>query len=108
MKTVPLSTRLDEAEAAEIDHFASEDGLERSAFLKQLIRKAFSEYRIKKAVERYRSGTITLSKAAELAKLSTYDLLALLPNEQLELNYNVEDLEIDLAPLPVARRKRKR
>ncbi len=47
----------------------------------------------------YRAEGITLSRAAELAGLSTWDFLALMPKEQLELHYGVCEFEDDLQML---------
>ena len=40
--------------------------------------------------------TITLSRAAELAELSLRDILLRLPEETIELNYDVRELQRDL------------
>lgn len=47
----------------------------------------------------YRAEGITLSRAAELAGLSTWDFLALMPKEQLDLHYGVCEFEDDLQML---------
>ena len=96
MATVTLSTRLAKEEARKIDELAANLGLDRGAVLKQLIRKGLKEIQIERALDGYRRGTITLSRAAEIAELSLRDILLRLPEESVELNYDVEELRRDL------------
>ena len=96
MATVTLSTRLDKEEARKIDLLAANLGLDRGAVLKQLIRKGLKEIQIETALDAYRRGTITLSRAAEIAELTLRDILLRLPEESVELNYDVEELRRDL------------
>ncbi len=96
MATVTLSTRLAEEEAVKIDELAANLGLDRGALLKQLIRKGLKEIQTERALDAYRRGTVTLSRAAEIAELTLRDMLLLLPEESLELNYDVRELLRDL------------
>ena len=96
MATVTLSTRLAKEEARKIDELAANLGLDRGALLKQLIRKGLKEIQTERALDGYRRGTITLSKAAEIAELTLRDILLRLPEESVELNYDVRELLRDL------------
>ena len=96
MATVTLSTRLAKEEASKIDELAANLGLDRGAVLKQLIRKGLKEIQIERALDAYRRGTITLSRAAEIAEMTLRDILLRLPEESVELNYDVEELRRDL------------
>lgn len=96
MATVTLSTRMAKEEARKIDELAANLGLDRGAVLKQLIRKGLKEIQIERALDGYRRGTITLSRAAEIAELTLRDILLRLPEESVEFNYDVEELRRDL------------
>jgi predicted HTH domain antitoxin len=96
MATVTLSTRLSKEDARKIDELAANLGLDRGALLKQLIRKGLKEIQTERALDGYRRGTITLSKAAEIAELTLRDILLRLPEESVELNYDVRELLRDL------------
>jgi predicted HTH domain antitoxin len=96
MATVTLSTRLAKEDARKIDELAANLGLDRGALLKQLIRKGLKEIQTERALDGYRRGTITLSKAAEIAELTLRDILLRLPEESVELNYDVRELLRDL------------
>jgi len=96
METVTLSTRLERGEAKKIDELASELGLDRGALLKQLIRKGFRDIQTERALAAYRHGTITLSRAAEIAGLTLRDILLRFPDESIELNYDLQELQRDM------------
>jgi len=100
MRTVSLSARLGPSEAEEIDALAEQAGMDRSAFLKQLIRRGKREVAFEQACTAYRTGRVSLSRAAEMAGLPLRDLIVRLPNAGLELNYQVPDLAEDLKDLP--------
>jgi predicted HTH domain antitoxin len=96
MGTITLSARLASDEARKIDELAADLGLDRGALLKQLIRKGLKDIQTARALDAYRRGTITLSRAAEIAELSLRDILLRLPEESIELNYDVRELQRDM------------
>ena len=96
MGTVTLSTRLAKSEAEKIDALAAALGLDRGALLKQLIRKGYRDIQTERALDAYRRGTISLSRAAEIADLPLRDILLRLPEESIELNYDLKELQRDL------------
>ncbi len=96
MGTTTLSTRLGSDEARKIDELAADLGLDRGALLKQLIRKGLKDIQTERALDAYRRGTITLSRAAEISELSLRDILLRLPEESIELNYDVRELQRDM------------
>jgi len=96
MKTITLSTKLDEDDAKMIDQFAKDNGLDQSTFLKQLLRKGLDEYKFNKAINEYRQGKISLSRAAEISELNIRDIISRLPEMNVELNYNIDDLSNDI------------
>ena len=96
MSTVTLSTRLAKTEAEKIDKLAATLGLDRGALLKQLIRKGYKDIQTERALDAYRRGTISLSRAAEIAELPLRDILLRLPEESIELNYDLRELQRDM------------
>jgi predicted HTH domain antitoxin len=97
MKTMTLSLRLDSREVKQLDEAAEHDGLDRSALLKRLLRRGYADYRYENACTAYRHGEVTLSRAAEMAGLSVYDLLSRFPADGLQLNLTTDDLRKELA-----------
>lgn len=98
MKTLTLSVRLDVAEVRRLDEAAAQDGLDRSAILKRLLRRGYADHQFEAACAAYRRREVSLSRAAELAGIGVYDFLARLPATSLQLNLTPDDLRQELAP----------
>ncbi|MEI8138990.1 MAG: UPF0175 family protein [bacterium] len=97
MKTMTLSLRLNADEVKLLDQAAAQDGLDRSSLLKRLLRRGYADYRCETACAAYRRGEVTLSRAAEMADMSLYDLLTRFPENGLQLNLTADDLRRELA-----------
>ena len=99
METTTVSTRLKKSEAKKLDQLAADLGLDRGALLKQMIRRGYRDLLIDKALEGYRKGTITLSRAAEIAEINLRDLLLHLPDKSIEFNYDLRELQREIEDL---------
>ncbi len=97
MKTLTISLRLSSDEVALLDQAAKHDGLDRSSLLKRFLRRGHADYRYETACTAYRRGEVTLSRAAEIAGMSVYDLLIRFPESGLQLNLTADDLRRELA-----------
>jgi len=102
MKTLTLSVRLAADEVEGLDQAAAESGLDRSALLKQFLRRGYAQYRFDAACAAYRRRAVSLSRAAEMAGIGVYDFLLRLPEAGLELHLTPEDLRQELAEGPEA------
>jgi predicted HTH domain antitoxin len=96
MATIAVSARLTEDEAARIDAMAAAAGMDRSALLKQVIRRGIRDLAFESACRAYRDGAVSLSRAAGLAGIGLRDMILRLRQEGLELNYGLGDLQDDL------------
>lgn len=97
MKTVTVSTRLELAEAEALANLAREAQQDRATFLKQMLRRGVTSFRRQRACEAYRLGEASLSRAAELAGVSLYDMMVLLAAQNTPLNYDATALAADFA-----------
>ena len=97
MSTVTVSTRLEPKELRLLESLAKESGQDRATLMKSLLRRGMRELRLDHAVEAYRRQGATLSRAAEMAGVDTWEFLAGMADRNLELHYDVEDFETDLA-----------
>ena len=48
------------------------------------------------ALELYREGKVSLGKASEIAGLSVWEMMSLLKERRIPLNYSIKDFEKDL------------
>lgn len=96
MQTVTVSVRVPKAEADRWGRLAREVGMDRASLYKQALRAGCASALFDRACAAYRRGEITLARAAEVAGLSLREMLWRLPQADLEIHYDVRDLEKDL------------
>ncbi len=96
MKTKTLSFRMEADEVALLDQAAARDGLDRASLLKRLLRRGYADYQYESACATYRRGEVTLSRAAEMAGISLYEMVSRLPGAGMQMNLTAEDLRREL------------
>ena len=94
MKTV--TTRIPEDDEAALAELEEEMSADRSEVLRRLIRQGLDDWRTERALDQLRDHTITLRKAAELADVSSVEMLTLAAEEGIDVGYTTDDLERDL------------
>jgi predicted HTH domain antitoxin len=99
MKTVTVSVRLPEDDAARLESAAEGMGVERSTFLRWAVRRGAQALMLECACDAYRKGEVTLSRAAEVANLSLRDMMLKMHDQGVELSYGLDDFATDLQPL---------
>ena len=97
MKTNTVSSRITAEEARSLDDLAKRAGQDRAGLIKTILRRGIAELRLEQAIESFRKEDITLSRAAELAGLNQWDLLARLAAAGTDLHYDERELEEDLS-----------
>jgi predicted HTH domain antitoxin len=82
-----------------IEEFAHEEKVDKSTILDRALEMYTREWSLKKALELYRNGRITLSRAAEIAGLSIWEIIDALEKRKIVLQYDAEDFEEDVKTL---------
>ncbi len=91
-----VTTRLPPEVLEEIEGIAEQDRIDRSEIIRRLLDQALAQRRVDKAVDAYRNRKVSMWRAAEMAKVSLREIMSLMKDLRVELNYTVEDLERDL------------
>jgi len=94
-----VSARLPKEKARLVEEIAREEKVDKSTILERALEHYTREWKLKKAVELYRDGLVTLSRAAEIAEISVWEMIDVLSQKKVTLQYDVEDLEEDLKAL---------
>jgi predicted HTH domain antitoxin len=97
--TKTLTTRAPDTLAKEIDNIAKEEHLDRSSLIRRLLADAVKEWRKSKALSMYSERKVSIGKAADIAKLSIWEMLDLIKEKGLHIDYTLTALEEDLEPL---------
>ncbi|MEM1507004.1 MAG: UPF0175 family protein [Thermoproteota archaeon] len=94
-----VSARLPKEMVRFIEEIAREERVDKSTILERALEHYLREWRLNKAVELYRDGSVTLSRAAEIAGVSIWEMIDVLAQKKVTLQYSVEDFEEDLKAL---------
>ena len=97
--SVVVSARLPREMVKLIEEIAREEKIDKSTVVERALEHYMREWRLNKAVESYRDGLVTLSRAAEIAGVSIWEMIDVLVQKKVTLQYSVEDLEEDLRAL---------
>ncbi|MCP4676536.1 MAG: hypothetical protein GY854_13680 [Deltaproteobacteria bacterium] len=94
--TVTISMRLPRSEVGRLERAAKILGMDRATFLKMALRLGSADVLLDQVGSAYRRGEMTLSRAAEVAGISLYEMIAKMDQLDLELKYDLDDLEQDI------------
>ncbi len=94
-----ISARLPKHRIKQIEQIAHEEKVDKSTILDRALEHYTKEWTLKKALELYRNGKITLSRAAETAGLTIWEIIDALEKRKIVLQYDAEDFEEDMKTL---------
>lgn len=72
-----ISARLPDELETELERYLESENLDRSTAIRKLLSESLDEWRRKRALEQLADGTVTFSKAAEIAELSVWEFAQL-------------------------------
>ena len=82
-----------------IDILSREFHRNRTEIVNELIREGLKLELKKRAIEYYKNRKVTLQKAAEMMGVSIWEMLDILKQEDLHLDYGLDELQEDLEPI---------
>ncbi len=97
--TEVISARLSRQRIKLIEEIAQEEKVDKSTILDRALEHYTKEWTLQRALELYRNGTVTLSRAAEIAGVSIWEMIDMLEKKKIVLQYDTEDFEEDLKTL---------
>ena len=97
--TATITTRVGEKILAEIDQFSKEKQMDRATFLRNLIVEGLSIEKRNKVLSMYKERKISLAKAAEILNIDIWQMIDMIKEENLYLDYSDEELSEDLKGL---------
>ena len=99
--TKPTTIRLPEDLLEEIDRFVQEGNLDRSAYLREILKKGFSLDKMERMFDKYASVDLSLMEVCYTLKLNSWQFFEELKAKNLHLNVRLEDF-LDSAELHVS------
>ncbi len=93
-----ISARVPDELEAELEAYLDEENLDRSTAVRKLLAEGLEEWRREQALERLAAGTVTFSRAADLAGMSVWEFARLA--EERDVTWVADDhLDADLEAL---------
>ncbi|AAV46485.1 unknown [Haloarcula marismortui ATCC 43049] len=93
-----ISARVPDELEAELDAYLDEENLDRSTAVRKLLSEGLDEWRREQALDQLAAGSITFSRAAEMAGLSVWDFAQLA--KERDITWVADDhLDADLEAL---------
>ena len=87
----PTTIRIPEDLLKEIDQLVKDLNLDRSAYLREVLRKGFSLDRQERLLKDYERGELSLMEVCQELKWNPWEFLAMLETKKLHLNVTLED-----------------
>lgn len=93
---IQIATRIDENLLAQIKEIEEETKADRAEVIRRLLDEGAKQHRLKKAVVLLRDGRVTVSRAAEIAGVSIWDIVEVMRVKKIPIPYTGDDLRKSL------------
>lgn len=94
-----VGMRLDNRFLKKIEELGKEESLDRSTAMRLLLEEGYRNHVKKRAAEQYRAGRLTISKAAEKAGITVWEMEQALIAFGFKSQYSIQDLKEELEKL---------
>jgi len=102
----PLAVRIPEEIEKEIHEIVEYKKVDKATAVRTLLEMGIAEWRKQIALDLLRQGKVTFAKAAEIAKLSLWELADLVKQQQIEwVRYTPEEIEKEITEASTAESK---
>lgn len=88
-----VGVRFDDEMLERLEKLSKEENTDRSTIIRNLVEEGYRRHMADKAAEKYRKGEITLSKAAEKAGLTVWEMQKHLVENGFTSEYSIKNLE---------------
>ncbi len=90
-----IGARITDRMVEDLEYVAHEEKADKSKVLRELLAEALQEKLIDLALYKYAKRTVSLGKAAELAKIPLADFMRKAAERKIPLNYSLHSLQED-------------
>ena len=91
--TEQLNIRVDKSIVQEFEDLAKQEQLDRAALVKKVMLLGLQHERVSLAVQKYAMQEVSVERAAEIAKVSVHEMLAMLVKLGIPSNMALEDFQ---------------
>jgi metal-responsive CopG/Arc/MetJ family transcriptional regulator len=92
-----VGIRMDDELLRKLDEMSEDENMDRSTLVRRLVRKGYRLRKKERAAEKYKKGEVTLSKAAEKAETTIWEMEKFLFESGYKSEYSVKDLQREIS-----------
>lgn len=94
-----VEIRMDEELLEKLEALSNEENLDRSTLVRKLLREGYKKRKKERAAEKYKKGKVTLSKVAEEAETTIWEMEKFLIDSGYISKYSVKDLQREISQI---------
>ena len=88
----PTTVRLSDDFLEELYKFIKDMKLDKSAYLREILKKGFEEDKCERLLSRYQTGELSAAEICKMLGVSPWEFFDLLKKKNMSLNVSLEDL----------------
>jgi predicted HTH domain antitoxin len=90
-----IAARFPKSSAEELEKIAEEEQVDKSTVIARALHRYIKEWKLEKALTLYRKGKVTLWKAAGIADISLWEIMDIVRQMKIPVQYMFEDFRED-------------
>jgi len=94
-RTQVIAARFPESAVKMVEEIAREESVDRSTIVARALERYVKQWKLEKALKLYQEGRVTMWKAASIAGLSLWEMMDVIKERKIPLQYTYEDFKED-------------
>lgn len=90
-----VAARFPESSVEELEEIAKEEQVDKSTVIARALQRYIKDWKLERALKLYREGKITLWKAARIADVSLWEMMDVVKQRKIPMQYTFEDFKED-------------
>jgi len=90
-----IAARFPKSSVAELEEIAKEEHVDKSTVIARALQRYIKDWKLEMALTLYREGKVTLWKAAKIATLSLWEMMDIIKQRKIPMQYTYEDFKED-------------
>ena len=94
-KTQVIAARFPKSSVEKLEEIAKEEHVDKSTVVARALQRYIRDWRLERALSLYREGKVTLWKAARVAEVSLWEMIDIVKQRKIPMQYTFEDFKED-------------
>lgn len=90
-----IAARFPKSSIEELEEIAKEEHVDKSTVVARALQQYIKDWKLERALTLYREGKVTLWKAARIADVSLWEIMDIVKQRKIPLQYTYEDFRED-------------